>query len=113
MPNDYFKYDEIQEHFYDAIKDNGKEWVERYYDDLHYYVYTQCQYRIGNYQCEQWLGAKAFYAIRIIKEYEEIHFGEITTDLSDSEMVVNSYASIVGEQIVNEWKITQEEETAQ
>ena len=32
-----------------------------------------------------------------------MHFGESYTDLGNSEKVVNMYAYIVGEEVVNEW----------
>ena len=51
---DYYKYDEIKEHF--------------------------------NYA---------------LKEYENDNFGEVNTDFSDPEKVVNMYVYIIGEYIVN------------
>ena len=32
-----------------------------------------------------------------------MHFGEVNTDFSNSEKVVNMYAYIVGEEVVSEW----------
>ena len=112
MSNDYFKYNELKSYFYDAIKDHDEEWVERHYDDLHYYVFDRVDYIIGYYKCEKWLGDQAFYALRIIKEYEEMHFDQVTTDLSDSEKVVNMYTSIVGQHVVNDWKAINEQKGA-
>ena len=34
------------------------------------------------------------------KEFEQFHFGEVTTDLTSPEKVVNMYAYIVGWQVV-------------
>ena len=42
--------------------------------------------------------------INFIKEYENDHFGKVTTDLSDPEKVVNMYVYIIGEDIVHEYK---------
>ena len=47
---------------------------------------------------------EAFNIIGIIKDYEKDNFGEVTTDLSDPEKVVNMYVYIVGEDIVNDYK---------
>ena len=46
----------------------------------------------------------AFDVIGIIRDYEKDNFGELSTDISDPEKVVNMYAYIVGEQVVYEWK---------
>jgi len=45
-----------------------------------------------------------FNVIQIIKEYEQSNFGEVTTDFSDPERIVNMYAYIIGETIVEEYK---------
>jgi hypothetical protein len=50
------------------------------------------------------MGDKAFEIIRTVKEYEENNFGEVTTDLSNPERVVNMYAYIVGEEVVHKWQ---------
>jgi len=39
-----------------------------------------------------------------IKDYEMDNFGEVTTDFSDPEKVVNMYVYIIGEDIVHEYK---------
>jgi hypothetical protein len=49
------------------------------------------------------MGSFVFDIINTIKTYEEENFGEVTTDLSSPEKLVNMYAYIVGEQVVNEW----------
>ena len=59
---------------------------------------------IGTYEAEQWLGDRAFQVINIIKDYEQDNFGEVTTDLSSPERVVNMYAYIIGEDIVEDFK---------
>jgi hypothetical protein len=50
------------------------------------------------------MGDKVFDIIDAIKTYEQDNFGEVTTDLSDPEKLVNMYAYIVGEEVVNEWR---------
>ena len=46
------------------------------------------------------------------KEYENDNFGEVNTDFSDAEKVVNMYAYIVGEQIVYDYINSLEEKRA-
>ena len=38
-----------------------------------------------------------------IKDYEQSNFGQVTTDFSDPEKVVNMYVYIIGEDIVNDF----------
>jgi len=72
--------------------------------DLHHYLFNEDYFIIGYYQAEEWLKANPgiFNAIEIIKEYEQDNFGEVTTDLSNSENVVNMYAYIQGEALLSE-----------
>ena len=44
-----------------------------------------------------------FNIIETIRDYEKSNFGEVNTDFSSSEKVVNMYAYIVGEEVVQEW----------
>jgi hypothetical protein len=101
---DYFKYNEVKEYFNDFVAENSEALKDSdFRDDLHHHAFNTDYYIIGTYQAEQWLGNKSFDVIGIIKEYEESNFGEITTDLSSPESVVNMYAYIVGEEIVYDW----------
>tara|TARA_B100001094_G_scaffold294579_1_gene315323 strand:- start:131 stop:469 length:339 start_codon:yes stop_codon:yes gene_type:complete len=102
-----YKREEIQEHFNDFIKEN-KEYLEENYpntwrDDLHHEAFNLDYYIIGTYQAKQWLGNEAFNIIGFIKDYEQSNFGEVYTDLSNPEKVVNMYAYIIGEEIVYEY----------
>lgn len=99
----YYKEQEIKDHFYDYIEEQDKEWIIDNKDDLHYHCFNTDYYIIGTYQAEQWLGSHVFEVIEIIKEYENDHFGKVSTDFSDPEKVVNMYAYIVGETIVNDY----------
>tara|TARA_R110002126_G_scaffold35865_4_gene109846 strand:+ start:1273 stop:1623 length:351 start_codon:yes stop_codon:yes gene_type:complete len=106
---EFYKYNEIEDHFYDYIEEHDKEWIEDNKDDLHNNAFNTDYYIIGTYQAKQWLGSKAFDIIGIVKDYEIDNFGEVTTDLSHAEKVVNMYAYIVGEYIVNDYLETSEE----
>lgn len=102
--SDFYKYDEIAEHFTDWLKEQDREWLQANKDDWHHHAFNMDYYIIGTYKAEQWMGDKAFEIIRTVKEYEENNFGEVTTDLSDPEKVVNMYAYIVGEEVVHKWQ---------
>lgn len=100
-----YKKEEIKEYFDDYIKENKKYLEESEYwkDDLHHQAFNTDYYIIGTYQAKQWLGDMAFDVINFIKEYEQDNFGEVHTDLSDPEKIVNIYAYIIGEEIVNDY----------
>jgi hypothetical protein len=95
-----YKKDEIKEYFDDYINDQDKEWIEDNKDDLHYHAFNTDYYIIGTYKATQWLEDQAFNVIGFIKEYEEFNFGEVFTDLSEPEKIVNMYVYIIGEEIV-------------
>tara|TARA_R100000697_G_C5419178_1_gene189850 strand:- start:232 stop:648 length:417 start_codon:yes stop_codon:yes gene_type:complete len=108
--NMYYKKEEIEQHFQDYLEENRpqQQWRDGCPDDfdvseLHNSAFNEDYYIVGTYQAQQWLGDHAFYAIQVIKDYEESCFGGVSTDLCDPEKVVNMYAYIVGEQVVYEW----------
>ena len=101
---DYYKYEEIESHFEDYISEQDSEWVKDNIEDIHHYAFNEDYYIIGTFNAKQWLGNMAFDVIGIIRDYEKDNFGELSTDISDPEKVVNMYAYIVGEQVVYEWK---------
>ena len=103
MKQEYYKKKEIKEHFDDFIKEQPEDWIEENIDDIHHSAFNEDYFIIGTYQAEQWLADHVFEVIGIIQDYEDLQFGERFIDLGDSEKVVNMYAYIVGEEVVNEW----------
>ena len=95
-----YKREEIKEYFDGFIKDQDEEWIEENIDDLHYHAFNTDYYIIGTYKAKEWLGGATFDVIEHIKRYEQDEFGEVNTDFSDPEKVVNMYAYIIGEEIV-------------
>lgn len=95
-----YKKQEIQEHFNDSIKEYDKEWIENNQDDLHHEIFNTDYYIIGTYKATQWLGDQVFNIIDFIKDYEQMNFGEVTTDFSNPEIIVTMYVYIIGEEIV-------------
>lgn len=74
-----------------------------YIEDLHHYLFNQNYFIIGSYKAEEWLKKDSiFNAIEKIREYEQSNFGEVSTDLSNSENVANMLAYILGEEVLNE-----------
>ena len=100
-----YKKDEIEEYFNDYLREN-KEYLREekglssWTEDLHHNCFNTYYYIIGTYKAKQWLGAAVFDVISYIKDYEMDNFGEVYTDLSNPERVVNMAVYIIGEEIV-------------
>ena len=77
--------------------------------DLHNALFNTDYFIIGYYDAEQWLinNVGIFQAIETIRDYENDMFGEVNTDFSSSEKVVNMYSYIIGEEILNDCKALQ------
>ena len=99
-----YKYQEIKEHFVEWMEEQDSEWLQANKDDWHHHAFNMDYYIIGTHKAKEWMGDKVFDIIDAIKTYEEDNFGAVTTDLSDPEKLVNMYAYIVGEEVVNEWR---------
>ena len=108
-----YKYQEIKEYFEDFINENEEQIKEdnNFYEELHHECFNTDYYIIGTYQAKKWLGDEVFNIIDFIKEYENNNFGEVTTDFSDPEKIVNMYVYIIGEEIVYNYKEELEKET--
>jgi len=98
-----YKREEIKEHLDNFIEEQDSEWIEENIDDLHHHAFNCDYYIIGRYQATQWLGEEVFNIINFIKEYEMDNFGEVYTDFSEAERVVNMYTYIIGEEIVSDY----------
>ena len=99
-----YKYDEIKSHFEDYLDKNELLKEDKYWkEDLHHNVFNTDYYIIGTYQAKQWLNEEVFECINIIKDYEQDNFGQVITDFTDAEHVVNMYTYIIGEEIVQDY----------
>lgn len=105
-----YKKQEIQEYFNDWIKDQSKEWINENLEDLHHHAFNTDYYIIGSYKATQWLGDQVFNIIDFIKEHEQSEYGEVFTDFSSPEAIVNMYVYILGDEIV--WDYTNQLEVA-
>ena len=79
-------------------------------NELHHEIFNTDYFIIGYFQAEKWLKENygIFAAIETIKEYEQENFGEVNTDLSSSENVVNMLVYILGEELLNDINTIQE-----
>lgn len=70
-----------------------------YYADFHHEVFNTDYYIIGTHQAKQALAAYGvFEAIEKVQEYEKDNFGEVYTELSNPEKLVNMLYYIIGEE---------------
>ena len=70
--------------------------------DLGHEIYNIDYYIIGTWQAKQWLGSDVFEVIEAIKYYEQSNFGEVVTDFSSPEHIVNMFVYIIGDQNIHE-----------
>ena len=98
-----YKKQEIREHFEDFISEQPYDWVLDNWEDLHHHAFNTDYYIIGRYQAKQWLGDEALKIVEFIKQYEQDNFGEVFTDFSEPEQLVNMYTYIIGEEVVSDW----------
>ena len=81
-----------------------------YYADLHDHVFNSDYYIIWTNEAEEALEEYGIWdAIGKVKTYEEDHFGEIYTDLSDPVKVINMLYYIIGEEVL--WGMLEHSET--
>ena len=90
---------EAREDIIEALRDG----YTGYYCDLHNEVFNTDYYIIGTYQAKEALKEyDVFEAIEKVQTYEKDNFGEICTDLSDPEKLINMLYYIIGEEVLYE-----------
>ena len=86
-----------------AIIETLKDGYTGYYCDLHNEVFNTDYYIIGTYEAKQALKEyDVFEAIEKVQQYEKDNFGEVYTDLSDPEKLINMLYYIIGEEVLYE-----------
>ena len=70
--------------------------------DLGHEIYNTDYYIVGTWQAKQWLGSDVFDVIEHIKYYQQSEFGEVITDFSSPEEIVNMFVYIIGDQNIHE-----------
>lgn len=99
---------ELKSLIIDAINDNRLN--DKPVNEIHNEVFNTDYFIIGRYEAEKWLinNGGIFNAINTIKEYEQGNFGLVSTDLSEPERVCNMFVYILGEEIINDLKVIQD-----
>ena len=92
-----FMKEEARERIIECLK-NG---YSGYYCDLHDHVFNRDYYIIGTYEAKKTLQEyDVWNAIEKVQTYEKNNFGEVYTDLSDPERLVNMLFYIIGEEVL-------------
>ena len=92
----------------DLLKHSPYEDIDIEACELHQLIFNEDYFIIGTWQAKQWLGNEVFEAIEKIKEYEQDNFGQVSSDFSDAEKVANMLAYILGEELLSESKVLQD-----
>jgi GDP-D-mannose dehydratase len=97
------KEQEMREEARAAIIEALQDGYSGYYCDLHNEVFNTDYYVIGTYRAKEALKEyDVFEAIEKVQTYEIDNFGEIHTDMSDPEKLINVLYYIIGEEVLNE-----------
>lgn len=103
MKKTYEKHAEMRnEAIADIIEtlDNG---YSGYYCDLHNEVFNTDYYIVGTYEAKKALTEyDVFEAIEVVQEYEKFNFGEVYTDISNPEKLVNMLYYVIGDSVISE-----------
>lgn len=97
------KHDEMRKEAIEAIIECLENGYTGYYCDLHDEVFNTDYYIIGTYEAKNALREyDVFEAIKKVQEYEKFNFGEVYTDLSNPEKLVNMLYYIIGEEVISD-----------
>ena len=103
-----YKKKEIKEYFYNWINDQivtvGEDWIRDNMDDLHHHAFNTDYHIIGTQRAIDWMGSESWNIMNFVRSYEFNNFGELSTDITNPEKLVNMYVYIIGEEIVNEYR---------
>lgn len=74
-----------------------------YYCDLHNEVFNTDWYIIGTFSAKEALNEyDVFDAIEVVMDYEKDNFGNVTTDVSNPEKLINMLYYIIGDEVISE-----------
>ena len=97
------KHDEMRREAIADIIETLEGGYSDYYCDLHNEVFNTDYYIIGTWQAKEALNEyDVFDAIETVREYEESNFGEVYTDVTNPETLVNMLYYIIGEEVIGE-----------
>lgn len=106
------KHEEMKQEAIEAIIETLENGYSGYYCDLHNEVFNTDYYIIGTARAKEALNEyDVFEAIELVQTYETFHFGEIYTELSDPEKLINMVYYIVGDEVIGDMNEIEEFES--
>ena len=97
------KHEEMRKEAINDIIECLEGGYDGYYCDLHNEVFNTDYYIIGTYQAKEALREyDVFEAIDVVRTYEKEQFGEIYTELSNPEKLINMLYYIIGDEVIGE-----------
>lgn len=97
------KHEAMKEEAIEAIIEALENGFDGYYCDLHNEVFNTDYYIIGTYKAKEALREyDVFEAIDLVQNYEKEQFGEVYTELSNPEKLINMVYYIVGDEVIGE-----------
>ena len=95
------KHEEMKREAIADIVEALENGYDGYYCDLHNEVFNTDYYIIGTYKAKEALKEyDVFEAIELVRDYEKDNFGEVYTDLSDPEKLINMLYYIIGDDVI-------------
>ncbi len=97
------KHEAIKEEAIEAIIEALENGFNGYYCDLHNEVFNTDYYIIGTHEAKEALREyDVFEAIELVQNYEKEQFGEVYTELSNPEKLINMVYYIIGDEVIGE-----------
>lgn len=97
------KYNDMRDEAIDAIIEALEDGYSGYYCDLHNEVFNTDYYIVGNHEAKEALREyDVFEAIELVQNYEKEQFGEVNTDLSNPEKLINMVYYIIGDEVIGD-----------
>lgn len=95
------KHNEMKKEAVEDIIEELENGYSGYYCDLHNEVFNTDYYIIGTYAAKEALREyDVFEAIELVQNYEKEQFGEVYTDCSDPEKLINMVYYIIGDEVI-------------
>jgi hypothetical protein len=97
------KHNEMKQEAIEDIIEMLEGGYSGYYCELHNEVFNTDYYIIGTYEAREALKEyDVFEAIDLVQNYEKEQFGEVSTDLSNPENLINMVYYIIGDEVIGE-----------
>lgn len=97
------KHEAMKEEAIEAIIEALEGGYDDYYCDLHNEVFNTDYYIIGTHEAKEALREyDVFEAIELVQNYEKDNFGEVYTELSNPEKLINMVYYIIGDEVIAE-----------